>query len=79
MQEAMAFEIPAVVTDLKTTRFLYKNYPVYVRNDPESIAYGVTYAFQNRRDLEEKIKSLRIETEREFFDQIVNLRAILNL
>jgi glycosyltransferase involved in cell wall biosynthesis len=79
MQEAMAFEIPAVVTDLKTTRFLYKNYPVYVRNDPESIAYGVTYAFQNRHDLEEKIKKLRIETEREFFDQIVNLRTILNL
>jgi len=79
MQEAMAFEVPAVVSDLKTTRFLYKNYPVYVKNDPESIADGVTFAFKNRLDLEEKIKKLRIETEREFFDQIVNLRAILKL
>jgi len=79
VQEAMAFEIPAVVTDLQTTRFLYKEYPVYVRNEPKSIADGVKYAFQNRLDLEEKMKSLRIETEKEFFDQIVNLKASLNL
>ena len=79
MQEAMAFEIPAVVTDLKTTRFLYKNYPIYVRNDPESIAYGVTYAFQNRLDLEKKMLSLQIETEKEFSDQIKTLKSFLNL
>jgi hypothetical protein len=79
MQEAMAFEIPAVVSDLKTTRFLYKNYPVFVKNDSKSIAYGVSHAFQNRLDIEERMKRLRIEWENEFFDQIVILKSSLNL
>ncbi len=79
MQEAMAYEIPAVVSDLKTTRFLYKNYPVYVRNDPESIAEGIQYAFQNRLDLKERMIKLRVETEKEFSDQIADLKASLNL
>jgi glycosyltransferase involved in cell wall biosynthesis len=79
MQEAMAFEIPAVVSDLKTTRFLYKEYPVYVKNDPDSIANGVKYAFQNKLDLEKKMKSLRAETEKESLNQLENLKSSLNL
>ncbi len=79
MQEAMAFQVPAVVSDLKTTRALYKDYPVYVRNDPGSIANGVRYALENRHHLEEKMKGLRIETEKDFLDQIATLRAKLGL
>jgi glycosyltransferase involved in cell wall biosynthesis len=79
MQEAMAFEIPAVVTDLKTTRLLYKEYPVYVKNEANSIASGVKYAFQNRLYLKERMKKLRAETERVFFDQLGNLKTILNI
>lgn len=78
MQEAMAFNIPAVVSDLKTTRFLYKDYPVFVKNNSKSIALGVSYAFRNRMDLEERMKRLRIESEKEFFDQIENLKSSLN-
>lgn len=79
MQEAMAFEIPAVVSDLKTTRFLYKDSPVYATNDPESIAHGIKYAFQHRSKLEEQMRKLRIESEKEFLDQITNLKSSLNL
>jgi glycosyltransferase involved in cell wall biosynthesis len=79
MQEAMAFEIPAVVSDLKTTRFLYKSYPVYVKNDPESIAEGVTYAFQSRCDLELRMKKLRVESEQEFNNQIILLKADIDI
>ena len=79
MHEAMAFEIPAVVSDLKTTRFLYKDAPVYVNNDPESIARGIQFAFENKMNLKEKIRILRLETENEFSEQIKNLKAILNL
>jgi hypothetical protein len=75
MQEAMAFEIPAVVSDLKTTRFLYKNYPVFVKNDSKSIAYGILHAFQNRLDIEERMKRLRIEWEHEFSDQLAILKS----
>ena len=79
VQEAMTFTIPAVVSDLKTTRFLYKEYPVYVKNESISIADGIRYAFQNRLELEERMKYLRIETEKEFDNQIENLRIVLNL
>lgn len=79
MQEAMAFEIPAVVSDLKTTRFLYKDAPVYVVNEPKSIADGIRYALQNRLELKKKMSILRIETEKEFFAQIDNLKASLFL
>jgi len=78
MQEAMAFEIPAVVSDLKTTRFLYKEYPVYVRNEAQAIAEGIAQAFQNRVNLEARMKNLRMESEAEFFGQINQLKASLN-
>jgi glycosyltransferase involved in cell wall biosynthesis len=77
MQEAMAFEIPAVVSDLNTSRFLYKDFPVYVKNNPVSIAKGIKHAFQNERELEEKIRKLRIESEKEFHAQMSNFRASL--
>ncbi|NTV79740.1 MAG: glycosyltransferase family 4 protein [Clostridiales bacterium] len=77
MQEAMAFEVPAVVSDLKTTRFLYKEYPVYVKNDSKSIAEGILHTFQDRANLEERMRRLRIESEKEFSDQIANLKSLL--
>lgn len=79
MHEAMAFEIPAIISDLKTTRFLYKNAPVYVRNEPVSIAEGVRSALNNNFELEERIKGLRIETEKEYLEQIRSLKAMLNM
>jgi glycosyltransferase involved in cell wall biosynthesis len=79
VHEAMAFEIPVVVSDLKTTRFLYGNAPVYVENVAESIAQGVRCAFETRLYLEEKIRSLRLETEAEFSEQLANLAALLDL
>ncbi len=78
MQEAMAFEIPAVVSDLNTTRFLYKDCPVYVKNNSQTIADGIIYAFQNRLKLEETMKRLRVESEQEFLEQVTQLKWLLN-
>jgi glycosyltransferase involved in cell wall biosynthesis len=79
MQEAMAFEIPAVVSDLRTTRFLYKNYPVFVKNDSRSIAGGVTLAFQIGPELEGRMRNLRIESEKEFLMQVDQLKTTLKI
>jgi hypothetical protein len=79
MHEAMAFAIPAVVSDLRTTRFLYKDTPIYVKNDPESIVRGIRCAFEMRQELKERIQKLRSETEREFADQISDLKGMLSL
>ena len=77
MHEAMAFEIPAVISDLKTTRLLYKDAPIYVNHDPASIAEGVKSAFKTSDDLKAKIKKLRMETEKEFSEQILKLETLL--
>jgi glycosyltransferase involved in cell wall biosynthesis len=79
MQEAMAFEIPAVVSDLETTRFLYKSYPVFVTNNSRSIADGITKAFQIRPELEVRMKKLKLESEQEFFMQVDQLMTELKL
>ena len=79
MQEAMAFGIPAVVSDLRTTRFLYRNYPVYVDNTAASIAHGVRFAIQNRMGLERQMEQLRLESEKEFFDQVTSLKFALGM
>ena len=79
MQEAMAFETPAVVSDLHTTRNLYKDAPVYVENDPESIAQGIGFAFQNRDELAVKMNLLKKETQQEFSHRLSELRKLINL
>lgn len=79
VQEAMAFEIPAIVSDLKTTRFLYKDHPVYVKTDAGSIAHGVTLALKDRSKLESSMKMLRLESEKEFLEQVKCLRSVLCL
>ncbi len=79
MQEAMAFEVPAVVTDLRTTRYLYKDCPVFVENDPRSIAVGIKRALENKQGFAERMKKLRMETEKEFLEQLTNLKASLDL
>ncbi len=79
MQEAMAFGIPAVVTDLRTTRFLYKNFPVYVDNSVASIMHGIKFALQHRANLEQQMNWLRIESEKEFVDQMATLKSVLGM
>lgn len=79
MQEAMAFEIPAVVSDLRTTRFLYREFPVYVDNAAASIAQGVEFALQHRADLKQQMHQLCIESEKEFFAQVADLKLVFEI
>lgn len=79
MQEAMAFGTPAVVTDLRTTRFLYKDFPVYVDNTVASIIHGIKFALQHKLNLERQMNLLRIESEKEFIDQMATLKSALGI
>ena len=73
MAEAMAFEIPAVISDTATTRYLYGSAPVYVSNDPEAIRSGVVEALQTADERVRELKALRLRTEEEFERQVNNL------
>jgi glycosyltransferase involved in cell wall biosynthesis len=74
--EAIAFGIPVVVSDLQTTRRLYGDKVVFVRNEPQSIAEGLTQALSDPvwRD---KIKELRLEFDAQLQKEVDNLRSII--
>ena len=73
MAEAMAFEIPAVISDTTTTRFLYGSAPVYVRNTAEAIRFGIEDALQTADERVRALRELRIKTEADFGEQVDTL------
>jgi glycosyltransferase involved in cell wall biosynthesis len=74
--EAIAFGIPVVVSDLQTTRRLYGDKVVFVRNEPQSIAKGLTQALSDPV-WRVKIKELHREFDTQLQNEINNLRAVV--
>lgn len=56
--EAISLGVPLVVSDIRTTRHLYADNPVYVDNNPEAIAVGVRTALGNYGEWSAKITAL---------------------
>jgi len=46
--EAIAFGIPIILSDTETARLLYRDTPVFVHNESQSIAEGVSELFRDR-------------------------------
>jgi len=59
--EAIALGIPLVLSRLHTTTRLYKDAPIYVNNEPESIASGILSALTNHDELSGKMAALRAD------------------
>ena len=72
--EAIALGIPLVLSDIKTTRRLYKDSPVYVDNVPESISKGIKFALGNYEGCVSKISGLRLSLQNEAEQQVDLLR-----
>lgn len=77
MAEAMAFEVPAVISDTSTTRYLYGMAPVYVMNNPESIRFGIQQALESSEVRIARLRELRTRTEKEFARQVAALREAI--
>lgn len=75
--EAIALGVPLVVSDIKTTRRLYKDAPVYVDNSAQSIADGMKRVLQERVAFAEKISGLKDELLSDANVQIEKLREQL--
>jgi len=75
--EAISLGVPLIVSDIKTTRRLYKNRPIYVKNEPESIAAGVREALSDCESRSTLIYELRSELVSESEQQIENIRKVL--
>lgn len=75
--EAIVLGVPLIVSDLKTTRRLYQDMPVYIKNTAEGISTGVRTAFEQREKLEKTIESFKSgfseRLEKEIFEVKVSL------
>jgi glycosyltransferase involved in cell wall biosynthesis len=68
--EAIALNIPLVISDIATTRRLYKDAPVFVNSDAASIANGVRLALNNRTELKRKLNELKEKLSTENNNQL---------
>ena len=75
--EAIALGVPLVVSDIKTTRRLYADAPVYVDNSASSIAQGMIQVLKERELFAERISGLRAELEMDANEQIEKIRKQL--
>jgi len=57
--EAIALGVPIILSEIRTTKRLYMDAPVFVKNEPESIAAGICIALENGEQLSAKIAGLR--------------------
>lgn len=57
--EAIALEVPLIISDIATTRNLYNEAGIFVNNTASSIADGIQYALQNEAAIKGKLKTLK--------------------
>ena len=79
MAEAIAFNVPAVISDLKTTRALYEDAACYVKNTPNSIIAGIRETFCMADVMRSSMKRIRNKTEIEISSQIGILKQFILL
>ena len=76
--EAISLGKPLIVSDIKTTRRLYKDSPVYVDNSPDSIAEGIRTALSQYDVLSQKSAALRNELVEDANKQIEVIKKMMN-
>jgi len=77
--EAIAFEVPLVLSDINIVRKLYKDVPVFVQNTPVSIAKGIETALKNQSVLRKKLAELRVTMNEELNAELTIFIKLLNL
>ena len=76
--EAIVLSVPLVLSDLKTTRKLYEDIPIYVQNTPESIRAGLLKALDERAECIEKIIAFDKRYKKSLDDEIVDVKKMLD-
>lgn len=75
--EAISLGVPLVVSELRTTKRLYGDAPVFVRNEPEAIASGVRMALVNHDSLARAIADLRQGLVEDAASQIEAIKRLM--
>jgi hypothetical protein len=77
--EAISLEIPLIVSDLATTKKLYGDMPIYVKNTAEGIQEGVRKALDQREQYTKKIRAFSDDYEKDLNEEINEMKALLKL
>jgi len=77
--EAIAFQVPLVLSDINVARKLYKDAPVFVQNTPISIAKGIETALKNQLVLKKKLAELKVTMNEELNAELTAFINLLNL
>jgi hypothetical protein len=77
--EAITLEVPLIVSDIKTTKKLYKDMPIYVENTVEGIHRGVINALEQREECVAKIKSFAIRYRQELNAELTKVKTLLEI
>jgi len=73
--EAIAFGVPIVLSDTATARLLYRDIPVFVKNDPQSIAVGIMDVFDKHELYKDKVVRFKGTLQRELEEEVGLLKA----
>jgi len=77
--EAISLGIPLIISDLETTRKLYKDMPVYIENTASAIQAGVLLALKEREQYIAAMRVFNEEYSRSLEDEIGNVKSLLGL
>lgn len=75
--EAIMLSVPLVLSDLKTTRKLYGDMPVYVQNTAEGIRTGVIKVLNEREERAEKTLAFSERYKGSLSDEIAHVKTLL--
>jgi len=76
--EAIAFGVPIVLSNTETARLLYRDVPVFVENDPKSIAAGIVEINEKLDIYKDKVVQFRAILNRELEEEVDSLKEQLN-
>jgi len=77
--EAIVLGIPLIVSDLRTTRTLYEEMPIYVDNDAEAIRQGIIEALAENDRYKEKITAFQRTFENRLEAEIRDVKSLLGV
>lgn len=77
--EAIALGVPLILSDIKTTRRLYGDVPVYIDNTSEGIQQGIRQVSEEREMRRSRIADFRSELDGRLRDELANVKALLKL
>lgn len=77
--ESIALGVPLIISDLNTTRKLYKDVPIYIENSPEGIKDGVITALQERTQRVAALQSFGRDYAENLGAEISSVKRLLGL